>query len=94
MASELPGAMSRCGVYVYAQEKRYRRQTLPELTLLLKKTIRISGDELSPGLDNSTGNSTVTRQLLDSYSTATRQDSSTKLDSCSTDLDSYSTETP
>ena len=28
---------------------------------------------LSPGLDNSTGNSTATRQLLDSYSTATRQ---------------------
>ena len=27
--------------------------------------------KLSPGLDNSTGNSTVTRQLLDSYSTAT-----------------------
>ena len=26
---------------------------------------------LSPGLDNSTGNSTATRQLLDSYSTAT-----------------------
>ena len=40
--------MSRCGVYVYAQEKRYRRQTLPELTLLLKKTIRISGDEILP----------------------------------------------
>ena len=36
---------------------------------------------LSPGLDNSTGNSTVTRQ-----------DSSTKLDSYSTDLDSYSTD--
>ena len=48
VASELPGAMSRCGVYVYAQEKRYRRQTLPELTLLLKKTIRISGDEILP----------------------------------------------
>ena len=52
---------------------------------------------LSPGLDNSTGNSTATRHY-DSYSTSTRQDSSsdssTKLDSYSTDLDSYSTETP
>ena len=36
--------MSRCGVYVYAQEKRYRRQTLPELTRLLK----LSGDEILP----------------------------------------------
>ena len=44
VASELPGAMSRCGVYVYAQEKRYRRQTLPELTRLLK----LSGDEILP----------------------------------------------
>ena len=45
---------------------------------------------LSPGLDNSTGNSTATRQLLDRIAL----DSSTKLDSYSTDLDSYSTETP
>ena len=40
----------------------------------------LSSGSLSPGLDNSTGNSTVT---------STRQDSSTKLDSYSTDLDSY-----
>ncbi len=49
------------------------------------------GLELSPGLDNSTGNSTGTRQLLDrildSCSTATRQDSSTATRQTSTDLD-------
>ena len=43
----------------------------------------IASVKLSPGLDNSTGNSTATRQLLDRIAL----DSSTK-------LDSYSTETP
>ena len=45
-------------------QRSYTRGVIPP-----SPAIHTLGENLSPGLDNSTGNSTVTRQLLDSYLT-------------------------
>ena len=72
-----------------AIEKPVAAPSDPETARLLVVVQTPGKRKLSPGLDNSTGNSTGTRQLLDrildSCSTAARQDSSTATRQTSTD---------